>query len=69
MVMNDQNAKSMLHQLDTWAADKLKGEGEPPWSWYQLMKLRETCATIIKGMESTQAIHPVSDNVEVPLPM
>ena len=39
--MNDDIHKH-FDALDKWAVEKLNGEQEPPWVWYELMKLRES---------------------------
>jgi hypothetical protein len=36
-----------------WTKAKLAKGEEPPWSWYQLMKLRETLEAILAGMAAT----------------
>ncbi len=36
-----------------WAKAKLAKGEEPPWSWYKLMKLRETLEAILAGMAAT----------------
>lgn len=46
-------------ELDTileWAKAKLAEGQEPPWSWYQLMKLRETLEAIHAGMAATTTV-------------
>lgn len=43
-------------EMDTlleWTKAKLAKGDEPPWSWYQLMKLRETLEAIMAGMAAT----------------
>lgn len=36
-----------------WAKEKLASGQEPPWAWYQYMKLRETLEAIMDGMDAT----------------
>jgi len=42
-----------LERVRDWAKTKLQGDSEPPWAWYQYMKLVETCDAILKGMDAT----------------
>jgi hypothetical protein len=42
-----------LQSLRNWADDKVTASQEPPWTWYQYMKLREALDAIIGGMECT----------------
>lgn len=52
--MNSENEKSarQLQDVRQWAKDKIAGGQEPPWSWYQYMKLIETIDAILCGNES-----------------
>lgn len=38
-----------LHETRAWAKNRLAGEAEPPWAWYQLMKLVEAIDAIDAG--------------------
>lgn len=51
--MNSENEKSarQLQDVRQWAKDKIAGGQEPPWSWYQYMKLIETIDAILGGTE------------------
>lgn len=51
--MQFDDAKKVLGQARDWAKAKLESGQEPPWSWYQLMKLVETTEAILAGMEAT----------------
>ncbi len=42
-----------LRRVKEWAQEKAKSGSEPPWAWYQLMKLVEAISAIQQGMEST----------------
>lgn len=42
-----------LERVRDWAKDKLQGDSEPPWAWYQYMKLVETTDAILDGMAAT----------------
>ena len=48
--------RAELEQMRKWVDDKLAGGSEPPWAWYQYMKLRETIDAIIAGMDATAPI-------------
>ncbi|MEQ9151587.1 MAG: hypothetical protein RLO06_08830 [Parvibaculum sp.] len=46
----------MRDELETvreWADAKIKAGEEPPWAWFQYMKLRETLDQILAGMDAT----------------
>lgn len=43
--------RSELEQVREWADKKLSAGEEPPWAWYQYMKLRETLDAILSGMD------------------
>lgn len=55
-VANDdaQMGHADLERVREWAAQKLSMGKEPPWSWYQLMKLSEAIDAILAGMASTR---------------
>lgn len=40
-----------LQKVREWAHEKIAAGEEPPWAWYQFMKLRETLDAIISGMD------------------
>lgn len=42
-----------LEKMREWASAKLATGQEPPWAWYQYMKLRETLDAIIDGFDAT----------------
>ena len=51
-----------LIRLRDWAKAKLAAGSEPPWAWYQYMKLVETIDAILKGLATTiPADSPQSD--------
>lgn len=39
-----------LKEVRAWARAKIRAGQEPPWAWYQYMKLDETLTAIIEGM-------------------
>ena len=46
-----------LRKVREWATGKLATGDEPPWAWYQYMKLRETLDAILDGMAATTTEH------------
>lgn len=48
--------KEHLGAVRAWANERLATGGEPPWSWYQLMKLREALDAILAGMDATRPL-------------
>jgi len=44
-----------LDRVRQWANAKLATGEEPPWAWYQYMKLRETLDAILAGMDAVSA--------------
>lgn len=50
-----------LQECRDWAKAKLKTRKEPPWSWYQLMKLIETIDAILEGRSVKKAGSQESD--------
>ena len=44
--------RTELEQIREWANAKIASGQEPPWAWFQYMKLRETLDSILAGMDS-----------------
>lgn len=42
--------KTELERVREWANAKIATGDEPPWAWFQYMKLRETLDAILAGM-------------------
>ena len=42
-----------LQKVRDWADAKLAAGAEPPWAWFQYMKLRETLDQILSGQDAT----------------
>ena len=55
-----------LQKVLNWTNEKLSTGAEPPWAWYQYMKLREALETIMSGMEATMPQKENSPQSEVP---
>lgn len=51
--LNGDVGRADLERMRAWAQAKLATGEEPPWAWYQYMKLRETLDAILGGMAST----------------
>jgi len=51
--MNDETAVVQLSNLLEWSKEKVRDISQPPWAFYQYMKLTETAEAILKGMAST----------------
>jgi hypothetical protein len=45
--------KDELTRVRAWAQSKIDAGSEPPWAWYQYMKLIETIDALLAGMAST----------------
>lgn len=50
--MQDIPQKELALVLD-WTKQQLRDDSNPPWAWYQYMKLQETIEVIMGGAEST----------------
>jgi len=42
-----------LQKVRDWAQAKITTGQEPPWAWFQYMKLVENCDAILAGMDAT----------------
>ncbi len=42
-----------LERVRRWAKEKIAQGSEPPWAWYQYMKLIETIQALTAGMAAT----------------
>jgi hypothetical protein len=42
-----------LQKVRDWADAKIATGEEPPWAWFQYMKLRENLDAILSGMDAT----------------
>lgn len=50
--MTNSQAKAQLCSVRAWAKAKIETGQEPPWSWYQYMKLIETTDAILASMNA-----------------
>lgn len=51
--MDDHTARQHLTEVRAWAQAKIASNAEPPWAWFQYMKLVENADTILSGMSAT----------------
>jgi hypothetical protein len=60
--------KPNLREVLDWAKTKIASGQEPPWAWFQYMKLIETLEAILAGAQATgptgnslqSAVHPAT---------
>jgi hypothetical protein len=45
----EKKIRADLERIREWACDKIGAGNEPPWAWYQYMKLRESLDAILGG--------------------
>ena len=53
-----------LERVRAWADGKLATGDEPPWAWYQYMKLRETLDAILSGLDAVMPLPEGSQALE-----
>ncbi len=53
-----------LQRVREWAVGKLATGEEPPWAWYQYMKLREVLDAILAGMAATEGSPRLAERPE-----
>lgn len=51
MKAENEKAARQLQDVRQWAKDKIAVGAEPPWAWYQYMKLIEAADAILSGMD------------------
>jgi hypothetical protein len=49
--------KDDLDRIRKWADDRLSTNQEPPWAWFQLMKLREVVDDTLEALNATTTTH------------
>jgi hypothetical protein len=54
-----------LEKARAWADEKLSLGQEPPWAWYQYMKLRETLDAILAGQAATVVFNPTESSPQL----
>jgi len=55
-----------LRRVRHWAHEKIDAGSEPPWAWYQYMKLIETIDAIFQGAEATTTMENSRQSAERP---
>lgn len=58
--------KAELERVRDWANEKLATGEEPPWSFYQHMKLVEALDEILRGMDAVTPLPEDSPEAERP---
>jgi hypothetical protein len=48
----EKKIRADLERIYEWASDKIGAGNEPPWAWYQYMKLRESLDAILGGFST-----------------
>jgi hypothetical protein len=48
---------SELNRVREWAQEIIRAGHEPPWAWYQYMKLVETVDAILEGITVTTTVN------------
>jgi hypothetical protein len=51
--MSESVSHDDLVRVQKWAKEKIAQGSEPPWAWYQYMKLIETIQALVAGMDCT----------------
>jgi hypothetical protein len=46
--------EKQLQEIRQWAKDKIASRAEPPWAWFQYMKLVETVDAILAASDSVK---------------
>jgi hypothetical protein len=55
-----------LRRVRDWAHEKIDAGSEPPWAWYQYMKLIESIDAIFQGAEATTTMENLQQSAERP---
>jgi hypothetical protein len=58
--------RAELERVREWAINKLTTGGEPPWSWYRYMQLREALEALLEGMAVTRPMEISPESAERP---
>ena len=45
--------KDQFDGMRIWASEKRSSGQEPPWAWFQYLKLEETLGSLLSGMAAT----------------
>jgi hypothetical protein len=53
MSNKEKEIEKKLVDVYEWAKGKIQGGAEPPWAWYQYMKLIETLEAILSAKKAT----------------
>lgn len=66
MNLENEKAARQLHDVRHWAKEKIASGQEPPWAWYQYMKLTETIDAILGGGECVTTMENSRQSVQRP---
>jgi hypothetical protein len=67
--MQREKFKRELSAVLEYAKAKIASGNEPPWAWYQYMKLIETCEAILESMKGVHLLNEDASEVKVNVPM
>jgi len=59
-----------LQRVLDWTKEKLATGNEPPWAWFQYMKLQENLEAIISGIQASKLpdyLSVVEDDIQMPM--
>jgi hypothetical protein len=55
-MIETREARLHLQRLKQWAEERIQGGTEPPWAWYNYMKLIEASNGIIESLDCTTTV-------------
>jgi len=64
--LSNRGMEAKLRELREWAEEKIAQGSEPPWAWFQYMKLVETIRALEAGMAATVTPRENSPQSEAP---
>ena len=64
MTKEQEQRKEQLEDVRKWAHGKIAANCEPPWAWYQYMKLIEAIDTILAGAAVTASLEDLPEYEE-----
>jgi hypothetical protein len=51
--------KDQFDGMRIWASEKRSSGREPPWAWFQYLKLEETLGSLLSGMAASIPLGPL----------
>ena len=64
--MDQKLVREKLEDIRMWAQAKVEAGSDPPWAWYQYMKLIEAANAILKGMDATATMASSQQSAKLP---